>query len=137
MLSPHAAACRASCGRPLCQRGDRATGLARQADHDDRALFARWRCRHGRAARGRGLVARTEATCHVENKAGAGGAVGIGLAARAGFRMTPIPYTAAGPAVLALLAGQVEAAASGPLRPWFSRSRPASSARSRTGATER
>ena len=36
------------------------------------------------------------------------------LKARAGFRMTHIPYTGAGPAVLALLAGQVDAVASGP-----------------------
>jgi tripartite-type tricarboxylate transporter receptor subunit TctC len=32
----------------------------------------------------------------------------------AGFRMTHIPYTGAGPAVVALLAGQVDALASGP-----------------------
>jgi tripartite-type tricarboxylate transporter receptor subunit TctC len=32
----------------------------------------------------------------------------------AGFRMTHIPYTGAGPAVVALLAGQVDAVASGP-----------------------
>ncbi|SEB26518.1 tripartite tricarboxylate transporter substrate binding protein [Variovorax sp. YR216] len=32
----------------------------------------------------------------------------------AGFRMTHIPYTGAGPAVMALLAGQVDAVASGP-----------------------
>ncbi len=36
------------------------------------------------------------------------------LKAQAGFRMTHIPYTGAGPAVLALLAGQVDAVASGP-----------------------
>ena len=36
------------------------------------------------------------------------------LKAEAGFRMTHIPYTGAGPAVLALLAGQVDAVASGP-----------------------
>lgn len=36
------------------------------------------------------------------------------LKARAGFRMTHIPYTGAGPAVLALLGGQVDAVASGP-----------------------
>jgi tripartite-type tricarboxylate transporter receptor subunit TctC len=36
------------------------------------------------------------------------------LKASAGFRMTHIPYTGAGPAVLALLAGQVDAVASGP-----------------------
>ena len=36
------------------------------------------------------------------------------LKANAGFRMTHIPYTGAGPAVLALLAGQVDAVASGP-----------------------
>jgi tripartite-type tricarboxylate transporter receptor subunit TctC len=36
------------------------------------------------------------------------------LKAGAGFRMTHIPYTGAGPAVLALLAGQVDAVASGP-----------------------
>ncbi len=36
------------------------------------------------------------------------------LKARAGFRMVHIPYTGAGPAVLALLAGQVDAVASGP-----------------------
>ena len=34
--------------------------------------------------------------------------------ASAGFRMTHIPYTGAGPAVVALLAGQVDAIASGP-----------------------
>jgi tripartite-type tricarboxylate transporter receptor subunit TctC len=32
----------------------------------------------------------------------------------AGFRMTHIPYTGAGPAVVALLGGQVDAVASGP-----------------------
>jgi tripartite-type tricarboxylate transporter receptor subunit TctC len=36
------------------------------------------------------------------------------LKAQAGFRMTHIPYTGAGPAVVALLAGQVDAIASGP-----------------------
>ena len=36
------------------------------------------------------------------------------LKAQAGFRMTHIPYTGAGPAVLALLGGQVDAVASGP-----------------------
>ena len=36
------------------------------------------------------------------------------LKAEAGFRMTHIPYTGAGPAVLALLGGQVDAVASGP-----------------------
>ncbi len=36
------------------------------------------------------------------------------LKAAAGFRMVHIPYTGAGPAVLALLAGQVDAVASGP-----------------------
>ena len=36
------------------------------------------------------------------------------LKANAGFRMTHIPYTGAGPAVLALLGGQVDAIASGP-----------------------
>jgi tripartite-type tricarboxylate transporter receptor subunit TctC len=36
------------------------------------------------------------------------------LKARAGFRMTHIPYTGAGPAVLALLGGQVDALATGP-----------------------
>jgi tripartite-type tricarboxylate transporter receptor subunit TctC len=36
------------------------------------------------------------------------------LKAVAGFRMVHIPYTGAGPAVLALLAGQVDAVASGP-----------------------
>ncbi|NUZ04234.1 tripartite tricarboxylate transporter substrate binding protein [Piscinibacter koreensis] len=36
------------------------------------------------------------------------------LKASAGFRMTHIPYTGAGPAIVALLAGQVDAIASGP-----------------------
>lgn len=36
------------------------------------------------------------------------------LKSRAGFRMTHIPYTGAGPAVVALLGGQVDAVASGP-----------------------
>jgi tripartite-type tricarboxylate transporter receptor subunit TctC len=36
------------------------------------------------------------------------------LKAAAGFRMTHIPYTGAGPAVLALLGGQVDAVAAGP-----------------------
>lgn len=36
------------------------------------------------------------------------------LKAKAGFRMTHIPYTGAGPAVVALLAGQIDAVASGP-----------------------
>jgi len=36
------------------------------------------------------------------------------LKASAGFRMTHIPYTGAGPAVIALLGGQVDAIASGP-----------------------
>jgi tripartite-type tricarboxylate transporter receptor subunit TctC len=36
------------------------------------------------------------------------------LKAKAGFRMTHIPYTGAGPAILALLGGQVDAVASGP-----------------------
>ena len=36
------------------------------------------------------------------------------LKAEAGFRLTHIPYTGAGPAVVALLAGQVDAIASGP-----------------------
>ena len=36
------------------------------------------------------------------------------LKADAGFRMTHIPYTGAGPAVIALLSGQVDALASGP-----------------------
>jgi tripartite-type tricarboxylate transporter receptor subunit TctC len=36
------------------------------------------------------------------------------LKASAGFRMTHIPYTGAGPAIVALLAGQVDALASGP-----------------------
>ena len=36
------------------------------------------------------------------------------LKAQAGFRMTHIPYTGAGPAVLALLGGQVDAVAGGP-----------------------
>jgi tripartite-type tricarboxylate transporter receptor subunit TctC len=36
------------------------------------------------------------------------------LKAGAGFRMTHIPYTGAGPAVLALLGGQVDAVAAGP-----------------------
>jgi tripartite-type tricarboxylate transporter receptor subunit TctC len=36
------------------------------------------------------------------------------LKASAGFRMTHIPYTGAGPAVIALLGGQVDAVASGP-----------------------
>ncbi len=36
------------------------------------------------------------------------------LKSEAGFRMTHIPYTGAGPAVLALLAGQVDAVAAGP-----------------------
>jgi tripartite-type tricarboxylate transporter receptor subunit TctC len=36
------------------------------------------------------------------------------LKASAGFRMTHIPYTGAGPAVVALLAGQVDAIATGP-----------------------
>ncbi len=36
------------------------------------------------------------------------------LKAKAGFRMTHIPYTGAGPAVVALLSGQVDALASGP-----------------------
>ncbi len=36
------------------------------------------------------------------------------LKASAGFRMTHIPYTGAGPAVLALLGGQVDAVAAGP-----------------------
>jgi tripartite-type tricarboxylate transporter receptor subunit TctC len=36
------------------------------------------------------------------------------LKASAGFRMTHIPYTGAGPAVLALIGGQVDAIASGP-----------------------
>ena len=36
------------------------------------------------------------------------------LKANAGFRMTHIPYTGAGPAVLALIGGQVDAVASGP-----------------------
>jgi tripartite-type tricarboxylate transporter receptor subunit TctC len=58
------------------------------------------------------------------------------LKASAGFRMTHIPYTGAGPALLALLGGQVDAVASGP-RPWRSRSRPASCARWRTGANSR
>jgi tripartite-type tricarboxylate transporter receptor subunit TctC len=36
------------------------------------------------------------------------------LKSSAGFRMTHIPYTGAGPALLALLGGQVDAVASGP-----------------------
>jgi tripartite-type tricarboxylate transporter receptor subunit TctC len=36
------------------------------------------------------------------------------LKAKAGFRMTHIPYTGAGPALLALLGGQVDAVATGP-----------------------
>ena len=36
------------------------------------------------------------------------------LKSAAGFRMTHIPYTGAGPALVALLAGQVDAVASGP-----------------------
>ena len=36
------------------------------------------------------------------------------LKSAAGLRMTHIPYTGAGPAVLALLGGQVDAVASGP-----------------------
>ena len=36
------------------------------------------------------------------------------LKASAGFRMTHIPYTGAGPAIVALLGGQVDAVASGP-----------------------
>ena len=36
------------------------------------------------------------------------------LKASAGFRMTHLPYTGAGPAILALLSGQVDAVASGP-----------------------
>jgi tripartite-type tricarboxylate transporter receptor subunit TctC len=36
------------------------------------------------------------------------------LKANAGFRMTHIPYTGAGPAIVALLAGQIDAIASGP-----------------------
>jgi len=36
------------------------------------------------------------------------------LKAKAGFRMTHIPYTGAGPALLALMGGQVDAVASGP-----------------------
>jgi tripartite-type tricarboxylate transporter receptor subunit TctC len=36
------------------------------------------------------------------------------LKASAGFRMTHIPYTGAGPAVLALLGGQVDAVSTGP-----------------------
>ena len=36
------------------------------------------------------------------------------LKASAGFRMTHIPYTGAGPAIVALLAGQIDAIASGP-----------------------
>jgi tripartite-type tricarboxylate transporter receptor subunit TctC len=36
------------------------------------------------------------------------------LKAKAGFRMTHIPYTGAGPALLALLGGQVDAVAAGP-----------------------
>ncbi len=36
------------------------------------------------------------------------------LKASAGFRMTHIPYTGAGPAILALLSGQVDAVSSGP-----------------------
>ena len=36
------------------------------------------------------------------------------LKAEAGFRMTHIPFTGAGPAVVALLGGQVDAVASGP-----------------------
>ena len=36
------------------------------------------------------------------------------LKASAGFRMTHIPYTGAGPALLALLGGQVDAVATGP-----------------------
>ena len=36
------------------------------------------------------------------------------LKAAAGFRMTHIPFTGAGPAVIALLGGQVDALASGP-----------------------
>jgi len=36
------------------------------------------------------------------------------LKASAGFRMTHIPYTGAGPAIVALLAGQIDAVASGP-----------------------
>ena len=36
------------------------------------------------------------------------------LKSAAGFRMTHIPYTGAGPAIVALLAGQVDAVASGP-----------------------
>jgi tripartite-type tricarboxylate transporter receptor subunit TctC len=36
------------------------------------------------------------------------------LKAAAGFRMTHIPYTGAGPAIVALLAGQIDAVASGP-----------------------
>ena len=36
------------------------------------------------------------------------------LKAQAGFRMTHIPFTGAGPAVIALLGGQVDAIASGP-----------------------
>lgn len=36
------------------------------------------------------------------------------LKARAGFRMTHIPYTGAGPAIVALLSGQVDALATGP-----------------------
>ena len=36
------------------------------------------------------------------------------LKSAAGFRMTHIPYTGAGPAVLALMSGQVDAVASGP-----------------------
>ena len=58
------------------------------------------------------------------------------LKAEAGFRMTHIPYTGAGPAVIALLGGQVDALASGPST-IGSTSRPAGCARSRTGASGR
>ena len=59
------------------------------------------------------------------------------LKAEAGFRMTHIPYTGAGPAVIALLGGQVDALGERPVDDRRSTSRPAGCARSRTGASGR
>ena len=61
---PHDARCCSPRWWPLRPPRPRARRLARQADHDDRALSARRRRRHRGAAGGRSHVARTEAAGH-------------------------------------------------------------------------
>ena len=88
--------------RPLHRRPDGAGGARRRALADVRRVPHRREAHPGKFNYG---SSGNYGTMHVPMEM---------LKASAGFRMTHIPYTGAGPAVVALLAGQVDALASGP-----------------------